>query len=87
MTQPLDLSPLLSEEDDEKGGGGNPYVRHLLKCDEIAGLTYCTLHNLRFYQRLTEAIRREIRAGTFQAWAQWFLDAPFNDGEPPQLSA
>jgi queuine tRNA-ribosyltransferase len=58
------------------------YVRHLLKCDEIAGLTYCTLHNLRFYQRVMEAIRREIQAGTFTAWARAFLEAEFNHGEP-----
>ena len=49
------------------------YLRHLLKCDEIAALTYCSLHNLRHYQRLMERIRREVAAGTFEAWAAAFL--------------
>jgi len=40
------------------------FVRHLLKTGELAGLTYCSLHNLRFYQRLTARLRRAIVAGT-----------------------
>ena len=56
-----------------KSGVQRSYLRHLLKCDEIAGLTYCSLHNLRFYQRLTERLRREIQAGTVESFAREVL--------------
>ena len=54
-------------------GVSRAYLRHLLACDEIAGLTYCSVHNLRFYQRLTGRLRREIVAGTFEAFAREYL--------------
>ncbi|MGE0706500.1 MAG: tRNA guanosine(34) transglycosylase Tgt [Planctomycetota bacterium] len=40
------------------------FVRHLLKTGELAGLTYTSVHNLRFYQRLMARLRQAIRAGT-----------------------
>lgn len=49
------------------------YLRHLLKTNEIAGLTYCSLHNLRFYQRLVARLRRAIVAGTLGALVEEFL--------------
>ena len=49
------------------------YLAHLLRCDEIAALTYCSLHNLRFYQRLTARLRREIAAGTLDAFCEEFF--------------
>jgi queuine tRNA-ribosyltransferase len=55
------------------------YLAHLLRCDEIAGLTYCTLHNLRFYQRLMNRLRRAILDGTLDAFtAEFFAE----DGGP-----
>lgn len=52
------------------------FVRHLLKTGELAGLTYCSLHNLRFYQRLTGRLRRAIVAGTLDAFlAEFFAEA------------
>lgn len=49
------------------------YLAHLLRCEEIAALTYCSLHNLRFYQRLMERMRREIKAGTFSEFCREFF--------------
>jgi queuine tRNA-ribosyltransferase len=52
------------------------YLAHLLRCDEIAALTYCSLHNLRFYQRLMARIRREIQAGAFESFYAEFFAEP-----------
>jgi queuine tRNA-ribosyltransferase len=49
------------------------YLRHLFKVDEIAALTYCSLHNLRFYQRLMGRLRREIVGGTVEQFAREVL--------------
>ncbi|RMG08327.1 MAG: tRNA guanosine(34) transglycosylase Tgt [Planctomycetota bacterium] len=57
------------------------YLAHLLRVDEIAGLTYCSLHNLRFYQRLMQRLRREIVAGTLDAFRAEFF-APEGSGQP-----
>ncbi|MEZ6188860.1 MAG: tRNA guanosine(34) transglycosylase Tgt, partial [Planctomycetota bacterium] len=56
------------------------WLRHLLKTGEIPALTLCSLHNLRYYQRLMERIRREIDQGTFGEFARAYLEAW---GEPP----
>ena len=56
------------------------WLRHTLKTGEIAGLTFCSLHNLRYYQRLMERIRLEISAGTFVDFARTYLESW---GEPP----
>ncbi len=49
------------------------FVRHLLKTGELAGLTYCSLHNLRFYQRLTARLRRAIVGGTLDEFLVEFF--------------
>lgn len=36
------------------------YLRHLLKTDEMLGLRLATIHNLRFYMRLMQALRDSI---------------------------
>ena len=42
------------------------YIRHLQKADEMLGMRLAVMHNLYFYNRLTERIREELDAGTFQ---------------------
>lgn len=49
------------------------FVRHLLKTGELAGLTYCSLHNLRFYQRLTARLRRAILNGSLEDFVHEFF--------------
>ena len=58
------------------GGVTRAYLRHMFKTGEIAALTYASLHNLRYYQRLTARMRREIEAGTFEAFAAGYLESP-----------
>lgn len=64
------------------GGVSRAYLRHLHKVGEIAALTYCSVHNLRHYQRLVRTLREQILAGTVEAWAEeWFASGP---ASPPQ---
>ena len=44
------------------------YIRHLFKARELLGMRLCVLHNLYFYNRLMEDIRRHIEAQTFSAF-------------------
>lgn len=43
------------------------YLRHLLHIDEALGARLATIHNLRFYLRLLEDVRRAITRGQFAA--------------------
>ena len=49
------------------------YLRHLEKCNEILGMRLMTLHNLRFYQNLMQALRDAIGAGRLDDFAADFL--------------
>jgi queuine tRNA-ribosyltransferase len=51
------------------------YVHHLFRAGEILGLRLLTLHNLRFMQRLLQALRDHIAAGTFATFKTTFLAA------------
>jgi queuine tRNA-ribosyltransferase len=64
-------------------GVSRAYLRHLQKVGEIAALTYCSVHNLRYYQRLVAALRAQILEGTVQAWARdWFGAGPDSESLP-----
>ena len=49
------------------------YLRHLYISREILAMILNTIHNVRFYQRLMEDIRRTVRNGDFQRFRQDFL--------------
>ncbi|MBR3561772.1 MAG: tRNA guanosine(34) transglycosylase Tgt [Oscillospiraceae bacterium] len=44
------------------------YLRHLFKADEMLALRLAVMHNLYFYNRLTQRIRDELDAGEFAAF-------------------
>ena len=44
------------------------YVRHLLKAGEMLGMRLAVMHNLYFYNTLTERIRAALDEGTFEAF-------------------
>ena len=50
------------------GGYSRAYIRHLLKAKEMLGMRLCVLHNLYFYNHLTEEIRGAIRGGNWDEW-------------------
>ena len=64
-----DFSPL-----DEMGDSfvdsyySTAYVRHLFVAEELLALQIATAHNLNFYLRLVKEARKQIIAGTFNAW-------------------
>ena len=44
------------------------YIRHLFKAEEMLAMRLCVMHNLYFYNKLTEKIRDALDAGTFEAF-------------------
>ena len=44
------------------------YLRHLFKADEMLALRLAVMHNLYFYNKLTECIRDALDAGEFAAF-------------------
>ncbi len=56
------------------GGYSRAYIRHLLKAKEMLGMRMCVLHNLYFYNHLTEEIREAIRGGNWDTWKAQALD-------------
>jgi queuine tRNA-ribosyltransferase len=57
-------------------------LRHLIKAEEILGLRLVSLHNLHFYLTLMERARKEIEAGTFEAFRRNFVAGYKPAGEP-----
>ncbi len=51
------------------------YLRHLFVNDELLALRLNTIHNLRFYFKLLEEIKRRIRDGSFSKWAKEFIES------------
>ena len=41
------------------------YIRHLFKAEEMLAMRLCVMHNLYFYNKLTEKIRQALDNGTF----------------------
>ena len=44
------------------------YIRHLFAAEEILAMRLAVMHNLYFYNKLTQRIRDNLDAGTFQAF-------------------
>ncbi|MCV5637988.1 tRNA-guanine transglycosylase, partial [Escherichia coli] len=60
------------------------YLHHLERCNEILGARLNTIHNLRYYQRLMESIRKAIDEDRFDEFVQEFYAR--RDREVPPLS-
>lgn len=50
------------------------FLRHLLICEEILGITMVSLHNVHFYVDMFENMRRAILEGKFPEWKNNFLN-------------
>ena len=44
------------------------YIHHLFKAGEMLAMRLCVMHNLYFYNTLTERIRESLENGTFEAF-------------------
>ena len=50
------------------------YIHHLDRCGEMLGAMLMTIHNLRYYHRLTQQLRDAIEAGTFAHFSRTVAD-------------
>ena len=50
------------------------YLHHLFKVNEILGLRIATEHNICFYVKLMQDIRKSILDNQFESWANKFLE-------------
>ena len=57
------------------------YVHHLLKCDEVLGLTLASIHNERFVVRTVDSIRGSINDGCFFDYKKDFLRRYYGQAE------
>lgn len=48
------------------------YIRHLFKADEMLAMRFAVMHNLYFYNSLTQKIRDSLDSGTFAQFRQEF---------------
>ena len=51
------------------------YLHHLDRCNEILGSQLCTIHNLTFYQRHMQGIRKAIEDAVLDEFSTAFYDA------------
>jgi queuine tRNA-ribosyltransferase len=49
------------------------YIRHLLKANEILGLSLMSLHNICFFEKMMEMARQSIIDGNFSEFKSNFL--------------
>lgn len=50
------------------------YIHHLIKAKEMLAARLCVMHNLYFYNSLTEKIRNALDSGTFEEFYQKYID-------------
>lgn len=50
------------------------YIRHLFKAEEMLAMRLCVMHNLYFYNKLTEKIRNALDEGTFESFRKEFSE-------------
>lgn len=55
------------------------YLRHLFKSEEILALRFGVLHNLWYYNHLTEDIRSALEQGQFEQWRASFYELRKNN--------
>ena len=67
-----DPSPIDPSIDSYASEFSRAYIRHLVKANEMLACTLLSIHNIRFFQILTESARAHIAAGDFESWsAEW----------------
>ncbi len=55
------------------GGFSRAYLHHLFAANEVLSAILCSIHNVRFYQRLVKRARRAIKEGRFDSFQREFL--------------
>lgn len=60
------------------------YIHHLQKCNEILAVMLLTWHNIRYYQRLMQGIRRALAEDKLQEFAAGFYQRQA-EGDIPEI--
>ena len=55
------------------GGFSRAYLHHLFAANEVLSAILCSIHNVRFYQRLVQRARRAIQEDRFESFRSGFL--------------
>jgi queuine tRNA-ribosyltransferase len=63
------------------GGFSRAYLHHLFAANEVLSAILCSIHNVRFYQRLVADARAAIERGDFETWRGEFR-AEYLGGSP-----
>ena len=50
------------------------YIRHLFAAEEMLGMRLAVMHNLYFYNKLTERIREALDAGEFEKFREEYSE-------------
>ncbi|HKK53009.1 MAG TPA: tRNA guanosine(34) transglycosylase Tgt [Myxococcota bacterium] len=66
------------------GGFTRAYLHHLFAANEVLSAILCSIHNVRFYQRLVSEARRAILGGDYRSFAADFLARYRNEPEAPR---
>ena len=48
------------------------YIHHLQKCNEVLGIMLLTWHNVRYYERLMQGLRKAIKDDTLEEYVAEF---------------
>jgi queuine tRNA-ribosyltransferase len=65
---------------------GRGAIRHFFNVGEMLGPILVSLHNISYYQRLMQQIRTQIENGTFDAWADAFVEKHKNENQYEPVS-
>jgi queuine tRNA-ribosyltransferase len=55
------------------GGFSRAYIHHLFAANEVLSAILCSIHNVRFYQRLMQRARQAIEEDRYGKWRREFL--------------
>jgi len=55
------------------GGFSRAYLHHLFAANEVLSAILCSVHNVRFYEKLVSDARAAIVQGSYEAWKGQFL--------------
>jgi queuine tRNA-ribosyltransferase len=63
------------------GGFSRAYLHHLFAANEVLSAILCSVHNVRFYEKLVGDARAAIVEGSYEEWRRKFLAAYTGEGQ------
>ena len=68
-----DPEPLDAEIQSYASNFSRAYIRHLVKANEMLACTLLSIHNITFFQVLTQQAREHIQKGDFAEWSNAWI--------------